>query len=103
MSWSDSTTYHDDFGCSPAQYHAGLDKLWKALRLTETQDEDVFTLAAKRIEELERRNTTLEWIIAAARMSFRKNKDPIESRSWLFRVEIDESKYKEQFEALENK
>lgn len=40
----------DEFGCTPQQYHAGLDKLWVALGLTEVQDEDVFTLAARKIE-----------------------------------------------------
>ena len=42
-----------DYGCTPAQYHAGLDKLWKALRVVEVQDEDVFTLAARKIKLLE--------------------------------------------------
>lgn len=35
------------------QYHAGLTKLWDALKLTGPQTEDVFTLAANRIRELE--------------------------------------------------
>ena len=39
-------------GITPQQYHAGLDKLWKSLRLTEVQDEDVFTLTAREIEWL---------------------------------------------------
>lgn len=37
---------------SPDQYHAGVAKLWKALRLTSVQDEDVFTLAARKIDEM---------------------------------------------------
>lgn len=40
------------FDISPEQYHAGLDKLWDALRITTVQDTDVFTLAADRIEAL---------------------------------------------------
>jgi hypothetical protein len=44
-----SDTYNDDFGLTPAQYHAGLDKLWDALGLTGPQDKDVFTLAAEAI------------------------------------------------------
>ena len=43
----------DEYGITPEQYHAGLDKLWAALKLTGVQDEDVFTLAAHRIEQLE--------------------------------------------------
>jgi len=39
------------YHCSPEQYHAGIDKLWAALEITTTQDEDVFTLAARAIEE----------------------------------------------------
>lgn len=34
---------------TPQQYHAGLDKLWNALELTDPQDEDVFSLAAQAI------------------------------------------------------
>lgn len=41
----------DHFDLTPQQYHAGLDKLWAALGLTEVQDEDVFTLAARAITE----------------------------------------------------
>jgi hypothetical protein len=40
----------DTFDLTPQQYHAGLDKLWSALGLTGIQDEDVFTLAARAID-----------------------------------------------------
>jgi hypothetical protein len=43
----------NEYGITPAQYHAGLDKLWAALGLTGPQDRDVFTLAAERIRQLE--------------------------------------------------
>jgi hypothetical protein len=43
----------DHFDLTPAQYHAGLDKLWEALGLTSVQNKDVFILAAERIRELE--------------------------------------------------
>lgn len=43
-----------NFGISPEQYHAGLDKLWKALGITTVQDKDVFTLAAEKIQRLNR-------------------------------------------------
>lgn len=42
----------DDYGMTPAQLHRGLDKLWAALGLTTVQDQDVFTLAAERINAL---------------------------------------------------
>jgi len=42
----------DHFDCTPQQYHAGLDKLWRALGVTGVQDEDVFTLVEKEIGRL---------------------------------------------------
>ncbi len=42
-------TFDSAFDCTPRQYHARVDKLWEALGLTEVQDEDVFTLAARAI------------------------------------------------------
>lgn len=42
-----------DYGLTPEQYHAGLDKLWTALGLTGVQDRDVFTLASERIMSAE--------------------------------------------------
>jgi hypothetical protein len=44
--------------------------------------------AANRIEDL-------ETIIVRARQAFRKGEDPVDCRSWLFRVEIDEALYPE--------
>lgn len=43
----------DNFDITPQQYHHGLDQLWAALGLTDVQDEDVFTLSARRIAELQ--------------------------------------------------
>jgi hypothetical protein len=40
------------YDISPEQYHAGLDRLWRALNLTTTQSEDVFTLASQRLKHL---------------------------------------------------
>lgn len=52
-----------EYGITPEQYHAGLDKLWAALGLTGPQDKDVFTLAAEAIADppvyLGKLNTTL--------------------------------------------
>ena len=42
---------HNAFDITPEQYHAGLDKLWNALGITDVQHEDVFTLAAAKLEE----------------------------------------------------
>lgn len=43
----------NDYGITPEQYHAGLSKLWDALKVVGVQDLDVFTLCAARIEGLE--------------------------------------------------
>ena len=50
----DKGTPRDSFDCTPQQYHAGLDKLWTAIGLKGVQDEDVFTLAARRIQQGDR-------------------------------------------------
>ena len=46
---SNNSEYNSNFGMSPAQFHAGLDRLWSALELCGTQEKDVFTLAAEKI------------------------------------------------------
>lgn len=51
-----------DYVLSPAQYHAGLDKLWTALGVNGVQDDDVFTLVAREIDALRDRNRKLETI-----------------------------------------
>ena len=51
-----------EYGLTPEQYHAGLDKLWKALKLTGVQDTDVFTLAAERIEFLTNDLEVIAWL-----------------------------------------
>jgi hypothetical protein len=40
---------YDYFDISPAQYHAGLDKLWTALGVSGAQGQDVFTLTSAEI------------------------------------------------------
>ena len=48
---------HDDYGLTPEQFHAGLDKLWAALdrlNVRSSPPEDVFTLCAKTMDELRR-------------------------------------------------
>lgn len=52
--------YDADFDCTPAQYHASIDKLWKALEVTTPQEHDCFTLAAREIVRLRNRVKELE-------------------------------------------
>jgi hypothetical protein len=43
-----------DYGLTPEQYHAGLDKLWDALEnVIYNGERDVFTMCSDRIKELE--------------------------------------------------
>jgi hypothetical protein len=49
-----------DIGITAAQYHAGLDKLWKALNGNKNGVDDVFTMCANRIKELESQVKELE-------------------------------------------
>jgi hypothetical protein len=58
---------HPDFGITPVQYHAGLAKIWDALDMpSNPTGEDVFTLAARAIEESQQRPSRRE--IAAMAM-----------------------------------
>ena len=58
--------YNSDFGCTPAQYHAGLARLWNALGDRGQKTEDVFTLAARAIEDAQQKPSRRE--IAAMAM-----------------------------------
>ena len=59
--------YNSDFGCTPAQYHGQLSRLWHALGPIKNQtNEDVFTLAARAIEEAQQKPSRRE--IAAMEM-----------------------------------
>jgi hypothetical protein len=49
----DEYDVYDDYGMTPAQLHAGIHQLWKALKVATVQSTDVFTLAAERILTLE--------------------------------------------------
>jgi hypothetical protein len=58
---------HPDFGITPAQYHHGLSKLWGALNMpSNPTGEDVFTLAARAIEDAQQKPSRRE--IAAMAM-----------------------------------
>ena len=50
---SEGTDVRSRFDISPEQYHAGVDRLWAALGLQAPQDDDVFTLAAHKIDQLQ--------------------------------------------------
>jgi hypothetical protein len=44
--------YSEQFGCTPAQYHAGLDKLWGAIQGFGTQGDHVFDRTCECIADL---------------------------------------------------
>jgi hypothetical protein len=68
---------HPDFGITPAQYHAGLSKLWDALNMpSNPTGEDVFTLAARAIKEAQQKPSRRE--IAARAMQ-----GALSNYSWL--------------------
>jgi hypothetical protein len=59
--------YNKDFGCTPSQYHAGMSKLRDALNMpSKPTGEDVFTLAARAIEDAQQKPSRRE--IAAMAM-----------------------------------
>ena len=59
--------YKESFDCTPAQYHARLAQLWNALGVRQgPRGEDVFTLAARAIEDAQQRPSRRE--IAAMAM-----------------------------------
>lgn len=53
MNMADEPPQYYEYGITPEQYHAGLDKLWTVLGTKENGVDDVFTLCAARIKELE--------------------------------------------------
>jgi hypothetical protein len=52
--------YDARFECTPEQYHAAIDKLWKALGVQGPQKEDCFSMAANEIIRLRKRVDELE-------------------------------------------
>jgi len=58
--------YNFDFECTPEQYRAGLHMLWNVLGNRNPASEDVFTLAARAIEEAQQKPSRRE--IAAMAM-----------------------------------
>jgi hypothetical protein len=66
---------HPDFGITPAQYHHGLSKLWDALNMpSNPTGEDVFTLAARAIEQAQQKPSRRE-IAAMAMQGMLSNKN----------------------------
>ena len=71
---------HPDFGITPAQYHAGLSKLCDALDMpSNPSGEDVFTLAARAIEEAQQKPSRRE-IAAIAMQGLVSNPSIIKSK-----------------------
>ena len=71
---------HPDFGITPAQYHAGLSKLWDALNMpSNPTGEDVFTLAARAIEEAQQKPSRRE-IAAMALQGLLSNSSVIKTK-----------------------
>lgn len=61
----DGSYRYEDYGITPEQYHAGLDKLWTALGLVGAQEKDVFTLAAEAIRERDKLAVANQYLLAA--------------------------------------
>lgn len=76
-----TTREETEYGLTPAQYHAGLDKLWKALGFTGVQDSDVFTLAADVIRSLKEDNRGANVIIGNRDREIRSLKDDVFERA----------------------
>jgi hypothetical protein len=67
--------YNSDFGCTAAQYQGQLSRLWHALGPIKNQTkEDVFTLAARAIEDAQQRPSRRE-IAAMAMQGLLSNKN----------------------------
>ena len=62
----ESDEYNFDFECTPEQFKPGLVRLWNALGNMNPTNEDVFTLAARAIEDAQQRPSRRE--IAAMAM-----------------------------------
>jgi hypothetical protein len=84
---------HPDFGITPAQYHAGLSKLWDALNVSSNPTgEDVFTLAARAIEDAQQKPSRRE-IAARAMQGLLSNPEMVSdiNRSRVAQMAIDEA------------
>ncbi len=55
---------YQDYGMTPEQLHAGIDRLWKALGVEGVQADDCFTMAAAEIERL--RAGVAQWSYCAS-------------------------------------
>jgi hypothetical protein len=66
--------YNFDFECTPEEFKPGLARLWNALGNMNPTSEDVFTLAARAIEEAQQRPSRRE-IAAMAMQGLLSNKN----------------------------
>ncbi len=80
--------YNPDFDCTPAQYHGSLSKLWLALGNKNPTGEDVFTLAARAIEDAQQKPSRRE--IAAMAMQGLLSK-PEEGRQFPIHINVAEA------------
>ena len=62
---------------------------WRVFRVNMTTVIGAGRVLSRRVNELER-------IVVRARRAFRASSDPVDARSWLFRVEVDEDQYPEE-------
>ena len=86
MTAENSTTDHDPI--SHAMEIVNANEWSGDTRVNMTTVIGAGRVLARRVEEL-------ELIIVRARQASRKSRDPVDSRAWLFRTKIDESKYPE--------
>lgn len=57
--------------------------------------EEQLDQAEAKVALLESKLRSLERCVVMARREFRRGGDPVDARSWLFRVTVDEDKYPE--------
>jgi len=70
-----SNDYNSDFGCTAAQYHGQLSRLWHALGpIKNPTNEDVFTLAVRAIVEAEAKPSRREIAAMAMQMFLQQTK-----------------------------
>jgi hypothetical protein len=71
--------YNFDFECTPEQFKPGIVRLWNALGNRNPKTEDVFTLAARAIEDAQQRPSRRE-IAAMAMQGLLSNTSIIKSK-----------------------
>jgi hypothetical protein len=62
--------YYPEFGCSPEQYHAAIDKIWEALGVDGPQETDCFSMAASEIVRMRSKIQELDRALYSAKRYF---------------------------------